>query len=36
MVTLQVPVPEQPAPDQPVKVDPAAEFAISVTGVPSP
>src|SRR4051812_35128712 len=33
-VTMHVPVPEQPAPDQPVNVDPAAEVAVSVTCVP--
>ena len=33
IVTVHVPVPEQP-PDQPVKVDPEAGAAVSVTGVP--
>ena len=33
-VTVQVPVPEQPPPLQPVKVEPAAEVAVSVTAVP--
>src|SRR5258705_6177138 len=34
IVTVQVPVPEQPLPLQPVKVDPAAGVAVSVTTVP--
>src|SRR6266403_5304106 len=34
IVTVQVPVPEQPPPLQPVKVDPAAGVAVSVTAVP--
>ncbi len=29
-----MPVPEQPPPDQPVKVEPAVGFAVSVTAVP--
>ncbi len=33
-VTWQVPVPEQPPPDQPVKVEPAVGLAVRVTGVP--
>src|SRR5207249_4564618 len=33
-VTTQVPVPEQPPPLQPVKVEPAAGVAVSVTAVP--
>src|SRR5437867_8887191 len=33
-VTLQVPVPEQPPPLQPVKVEPAAGAAVKVTAVP--
>jgi hypothetical protein len=33
MVTVQVPVPEQPPPDHPVKVDPLAGFAVRVTWV---
>src|SRR5437899_1262843 len=33
-VTLQVPVPEQPPPLQPAKVEPVAGFAVSVTNVP--
>jgi len=32
---VHVPVPEQPAPLQPVKVEPAAGVAVSVTTVPS-
>ena len=35
IVTVHVPVPEQPAPLQPVKVEPAAGVAVSVTTVPS-
>jgi hypothetical protein len=34
IVTTQVPVPEQPPPLQPVKVDPAAATAVNVTRVP--
>src|SRR6266403_296346 len=34
MVAVQVPVPEQPPPLQPVKVEPAAGVAVSVTAVP--
>jgi len=34
MVTVQVPVPEQPPPDQPVKVDPLVAEAVRVTDVP--
>src|SRR5207247_8405682 len=33
-VTVQVPVPEHPPPLQPVKVEPAAGVAVSVTAVP--
>src|SRR5256886_7592197 len=33
-VTTHVPVPEQPPPLQPVKVEPAAGVAVSVTTVP--
>jgi hypothetical protein len=33
-VTWHVPVPEQPPPDQPVNVEPADGFAVSVTAVP--
>ena len=33
-VTTQVPVPEQPPPDQPEKVDPVAAAAVRVTAVP--
>ena len=33
-VTVQVPVPEQPPPVQPVKREPAAGVAVSVTAVP--
>jgi hypothetical protein len=32
--TVHVPVPEQPLPDQPVNVDPAAAAAVNVTDVP--
>jgi hypothetical protein len=34
IVTVQLPVPEQPPPLQPVKVDPAAGVAVSVTAAP--
>src|SRR5881628_3481596 len=33
-VTVQVPVPEHPPPLQPVKIEPAAGVAVSVTAVP--
>src|SRR2546426_10882393 len=33
-VTVQVPVPEHPPPLQPLKVEPAAGAAVSVTAVP--
>ena len=33
-VTVQVPVPEQPPPLQPVKMEPAAGVAVNVTTVP--
>jgi hypothetical protein len=33
-VTVQVPVPEQPPPLQPVKAEPAAGAAVKVTAVP--
>ena len=32
--TVQVPVPEQPSPDQPVKVEPEAGLAVRATDVP--
>ena len=32
--TEQVPVPEQPSPDQPVKVEPEAGLAVRATDVP--
>jgi hypothetical protein len=35
IVTKQVPVPEQPAPDQPVNREPPAALAVSVTVVPA-
>jgi hypothetical protein len=35
MVTVQVPVPLQPAPLQPVNFEPDAAFAVSVTRVPA-
>ncbi len=35
MVTVQVPLPEQPAPDQPLNRDAAKAEAVSVTTVPS-
>ena len=31
---MQVPVPEQPQPDQPVKIEPVLAVAVSVTDVP--
>jgi hypothetical protein len=34
IVTVQVPVPEHPPPDQPVNVDPLAAKAVKVTDVP--
>lgn len=34
IVTTQVPIPEQPPPDQPVKFDPGAGVAVKVTTVP--
>ena len=34
MDTTQVPVPEQPPPDHPVKVDPVDGVAVRVTDVP--
>jgi hypothetical protein len=34
MVTEQLPVPEQPDPLQPVKLEPVAGLAVSVTTVP--
>ena len=33
MVTMQLPVPLHPAPDQPAKVEPAAGLAVNVTNV---
>ena len=35
MVTVQVPVPEQPPPDHPVNVEPYPWVAVRVTGVPA-
>jgi hypothetical protein len=35
IVTTQLPVPVQPAPDQPVKREPPPALAVSVTTVPS-
>ena len=34
MVTMHVPVPEQPPPDQPENVEPVAAVAVNVTVVP--
>jgi len=34
IVTVQVPVPEHPPPDQPVKVDPLVAKAVKVTDFP--
>lgn len=34
MVTVHVPVPVQPPPDQPVKVEPDVALAVSVTLLP--
>ena len=34
IVTVQVPVPEHPPPDQPEKVDPLVAEAVKVTDVP--
>jgi hypothetical protein len=34
IVTVQVPVPAQPAPDQPAKLEPGAALAVSVTVAP--
>ena len=34
-VTVHVPVPEQPPPDQPVKLDPDAAAAVNFTMVPT-
>ena len=34
MVTMQVPVPVQPDPDQPVKSEPTSGVAVSVTTAP--
>ena len=36
IVTLQVPVPEHPPPDHPVKVEPEAGVAVRITKVPEP
>src|SRR5882762_4286523 len=33
-VTIHVPVPVQPPPDQPAKVEPAAAVAVRITGLP--
>ena len=35
IVTVHVPVPEQPPPDQPVNMEPAAGVAVNVTTVPA-
>ena len=35
IVTVQVPVPEQLPPDQPVKVEPETGWAVSVTVAPT-
>jgi hypothetical protein len=34
-VTMQVPVPAQPPPDQPAKTEPTSAAALSVTPVPT-
>jgi hypothetical protein len=34
IMTVHVPAPEQPEPDQPVNVEPAAALAVNVTDVP--
>ena len=34
MITVQEPLPEQPPPLQPVKVDPVVGVAVNVTAVP--
>jgi len=34
IVTVHVPVPEHPPPDQPAKLEPAADDAVNVTCVP--
>jgi len=35
IVTVHVPVPEQPPPDQPVKLEPDPDAAVNVTIVPA-